>query len=50
MEGAKSMKKYGDYRDYLRGKGLKPIVIERTPKKSGDWVIVSGCLPAYLVR
>lgn len=43
------MKKYGDYRDYLRGKGLNPIVIERTTKKAGDHVIVSSCKPAYVV-
>lgn len=43
------MKKYGDYRDYLRSKGLNPIVIERTVKKKGHHVIVSSCKPAYVV-
>jgi hypothetical protein len=43
------MKKYGDYRDYLRAKGLNPIVIERTVKNKGDRVVVSSCKPAYVV-
>jgi hypothetical protein len=49
MEGTKGMKKYGDYRDYLRGKGLNPVVIERTAKKAGDHVIVSSCKPVQIV-
>lgn len=43
------MKKYGDYRDYLRAKGIQPLVIERTVKKTGDWVLISSCLPAIRV-
>jgi hypothetical protein len=43
------MKKYRDYRDYLRSKGLKPLVIHRTKKLSGDKVLVSSCLPVSIV-
>jgi len=43
------MKKYRDYRDYLRSKGLKPLVIHRTVKKSGDKVLISSCLPLVTV-
>jgi hypothetical protein len=38
------------YKDYLRMKGLKPIVIERTKKLQGDKVVVTSCLPAVVVR
>lgn len=38
------------YKDYLRLKWLKPIVIERTKKMPGDYVIISGCLPAVKVK
>lgn len=38
------------YKDYLRLKWLKPIVIERSNKKPGDYVIVSSYLPAEIVR
>lgn len=44
------MKKYGDYRDYLRTKGIKPLVIERTKRKKGDLVLISSCLPVEHVR
>jgi hypothetical protein len=37
------------YRDYLALKGLEPIVIERTVKAEGDWVVVSSYLPAQIV-
>jgi hypothetical protein len=37
------------YRDYLALKGLEPIVIERTVKAAGDWVVVSSYLPAQIV-
>jgi len=38
------------YKDYLAMKGLKPIVIERSNKKPGDYVIISSYLPAEIVR
>lgn len=38
------------YRDFLALKGIKPIVIERTPKSKGDKVIVTSCKPAETVR
>lgn len=44
------MKRYGDYRDYLRAKGIKPLVIERTKRKKGDIVLISSCLPVEHVR
>ena len=37
------------YRDYLALKGLEPIVIERTAKQVGDWVMVSSCKPFEIV-
>lgn len=38
------------YKDYLRLKWLKPIVIERTKKLSGDHVLVSSCKPVEIVK
>lgn len=38
------------YRDYLALKGLMPIVIERTAKQAGDWVMVSSCKPLEIVQ
>lgn len=38
------------YKDYMAMKGLKPIVIERSDKKPGDYVIVSSYLPAEIVK
>jgi hypothetical protein len=38
------------YKDYLRLKWLKPIVIERTKKLPGDYVLVSSSLPAIKVK
>lgn len=43
------MKRYKDYRDYLRFKGLKPIVIERTPKQPGHLVLNSWARPVERV-
>lgn len=37
------------YRDYLALKGLEPIVIERTAKQAGDFVMVSSCKPLEIV-
>jgi hypothetical protein len=37
------------YRDYLSLKWLQPIVIERTVKQAGDWVMVSSCKPFEIV-
>lgn len=38
------------YKDYLKMKRLKPIVIERTTKRPGDHVIVSSYKPAEIIR
>ena len=38
------------YKDYLRLKWLKPIVIERTKKLSGDKVVVASCKPVEIVK
>lgn len=38
------------YKDYLRLKWLKPIVIERTKKLPGDYVLVSSYKPAEIVK
>lgn len=38
------------YKDYLRLKWLKPIVIERTKKLPGDKVLVFNCKPVETVR
>jgi len=35
-------REYKDYSHYLRAKGIKPIVIERTAKQSGDLVIINS--------
>ena len=38
------------YKDYLRLKWLKPIVIERTKKLPGDYVLVSSYKPSEIVK
>lgn len=38
------------YKDYLRLKWLKPIVIERTKKQEDDIVLVSSCKPVVIVK
>lgn len=38
------------YKDYLRLKWLKPIVIERTKKLSGDKVMGASCKPVEIVK
>lgn len=44
------MKKFGDYRDYLRPKGVQPVVIERTEKKCGHLVLSSWAKPVETVQ
>jgi hypothetical protein len=38
------------YRDYLDMKNIRPIVIHRTTKRSGDKVIVTSCKPAETAK
>ena len=38
------------YKDYMRLKWLKPIVIERTKKLQGDLVLPVNYKPAEIVR
>jgi hypothetical protein len=38
------------YKDYLRLKWLKPIVIERTKKLEGDKVLIASCKPVEIVK
>jgi len=38
------------YKDFLALKGIKPIVIERSWKRKGDYVIVSSYRPAEIVK
>ena len=38
------------YKDYLRMKWLKPIVIERTKKIKGDAVLIANCKPVEIVK
>lgn len=38
----------GDYRTILRGKGLYPVVIERTSKQPGDKVLIRTDRPAQV--
>lgn len=44
------MKRYKDYRDYLRFKDIRPIVIQRTTKQPGHIVLHSWALPVEMVR
>lgn len=39
-----------DYRHRIRRKGIEPIVIQRTDKKSGDWVLRSWVKPVERVQ
>ena len=50
MKGAGMKKRYRSYEDYVRLKWPKKIVIERTAKHSGDWVMVSSCKPVEMVK
>jgi hypothetical protein len=50
MEGTGMKKRYRSYEDYVRLKWPKKIVIERTAKHSGDWVMVSSCKPVEMVK
>lgn len=37
------------YRDYLAGRGIEPLAIERTEKAPGDLVLSSWCRPVASV-
>lgn len=37
------------YRDYLNRKGVQPLVIERTAKRAGDFVLDSWARPGRIL-